>query len=477
MATTDKDNHIVFNEENIKAIPFVEGAQKTYHATNQKGLALRVGAISKTFIVYSRINDGTKSKPVRIKLGKYGLITVAQALKRAKETLAGVVNGINPNAVKKQEKAFEAETLGWLISAYKEDYIKQKKHKPSEATLRDISLAEKYMSERTVQTLKFNEETKAWDQHLVVTLENWLDRPFREIKRQEVLDRFNVYAVALPARMPKEGPRPIGRTHQIAFKFASSAYNFYISRQDEHDESATVRNPFDVLAAHHKWEKSEARTNFVDFDKVEFYKWWSAVINYNRHQMLISDYMMVSLLQSGRSIDIAPMEWTQVDFEGNTITYPDTKNGLTYIFPMTEMVREIMLRRKQLSKVGKFVFEYEGSEKYGYVSQDCKDHFKAIGMISKKLISHHDLRRTWGTAASTITNDERLIDCCMKHKRNDVNDHYLIKNKSVIRRMFQDVENFFLERIALFDNEILKHKKAAQVVDFSGIEELAKEVA
>lgn len=477
MAKTDKKNHIIFNEENIKSIPLTTEGQITYTSTNQKGLSLRVGTLSKTFIVYSRINDGTSSKPVRIKIGKYGLVTVAQAIKKAKELLAQVVNGINQNQVEKQQKLYSNETLGWLINAYKEDYIRQKKQKPSEATLRDIGLAEQYLSERTVQTLKYNTETKTWENDLVVTLANWLDRPFREIKRQEILDRFNVYSVTLPSRMPKEGPRPITRTHQLAFKFASSAYNFYISRQDEHDDTASVRNPFDVLAAHKKWEKGESRTNFVDFDKVEFYKWWKAVQNYNRHSNLISDYIMVSLLQAGRSIDIAPMEWTQIDFEADTITYPDTKNGLEYSYPMTEMVREIILRRKKLSKIGKYVFEYEDSEKYGYVPQSCKDHFKAISIISKKLISHHDLRRTWATAAYSLTNDERMVDYCMKHKRNDVNEHYIIKNKAAIRAFFQNVENFFLERIALFDNKILEVKKAAQVIDFSGIEELAKEVA
>jgi len=443
--TGTTQTRLPFNKANLDTLPFAEsGKQTTYYDTNKTNLALRVGATSKTFIVYTRPKGSTA--PVRITLGKYGDITIKQASDLASKELAKIADGHNPKEEKKQAKIQEAlakqsqiETFKWMMDTYKDEQITQYKG-GSKSTLANIATAMDYFGEKTVMTLK-KKEDGTWTNDIEVHLSSWHERPFRSITRQDVLDRFAIFERARPARNQKV-LAPIARTHQMSFKFASSAYNFIIGR-DELDVSENLRNPFDILSIRKKWTKTTKRTRFVDFEREEFSKWWKAVENYEFEQGLVSDYILCSLLQAGRSIDLAPLKWKNVDMELKRIHYINTKNGEDYIYPMTKRVYEIFKRRQKLNKDTVHVFDYEDS-KHGHVTQDCQYHFKRIAEVSGKKVSHHDLRRTWATAARKLRMDERNIDYCLKHKRNDVNEHYFVRNESEILETLQAVEDFFL---------------------------------
>ncbi len=444
----DKPNtRIPFNKSNLDAIPFAEsGKQVTYYDTNKTNLSLRVGATSKTFIVYTRPKQGN---PVRITLGKYGDITIKHAADLAAKELAKLADGFNPVEEKKQQqqeqevaKKNSEETFKWMMDTYKSEHIINYKG-GSESTLHNLETTMDYFDEKSVMTLKKNEDG-TWSNDMEVHLTSWHDRPFRSITKQDVLDRFEVLEKARPARN-FEVLQPIARTHQMSFKFASSAFNFIIAR-NELDVKEDLRNPFDILSTRKKWKKTKVRSRFVDFNKAEFGKWWKAVEDYDFCNHLVSDYILCSLLQSGRSIDVAPLKWKDVDFELKRIHYLDTKNGEEYIFPMTKRVFEIIERRKKLNKDTVHVFDYEDS-KTGHVPQDCQHHFKVIGARSGKKISHHDLRRTWATAARKLKIDERMIDYCLKHTINDVNAHYFVRNEPEILSAMQSVEDFFLSTV------------------------------
>jgi hypothetical protein len=110
-------------------------------------------------------------------------------------------------------------------------------------------------------------------------------------------------------------------------------------------------------------------------------------------------------------------------------------------------VREIFDRRKAHNKDGMiYVFDYKES-KTGHVPQDVRYHFEMIEKTAGKLISHHDLRRTWASAAYSLDMDERMINYCLKHKIGDVNEHYFMRNEKKIRLAMQTIENFFEGKI------------------------------
>lgn len=433
----------------------LNGKQITVYDKNLQGFALRIGATSKTFIVYKRLNNGS---PKRVTLGKYGHLTIDQARQMAQQELAKLTQGIDPNAVKKQVReelqkteVSTTETLGWLLDKYEHDQIKgQKGGRPT--TLKNIELVRSYFSERTLALLKM-ETTKnilkktgaakeIWIEDKLIVLADWLQRPVRSITKKEVLERFDFFATAKPTRNLKGPLQPIQRTHQIAFKFLSSAFNFYLLGIDADD---SMVNPCDILKAHKRWKKTQARTRRVIFEKKEGANWFTELGNYAKHNEVASDYILFSLLQAGRSNEIADLSWDKVDFELKQINFSKTKNGKAYQFPVTKLGMKILKRRHE-NKINEFVFGYAESEKYGYITQSAKGHFENIAEKSGVLVSHHDLRRTWGTTAEKLLVPIRTIDHCLKHTINDVNSHYLGREIDTMLEAMQKVEDYFLSQ-------------------------------
>lgn len=422
------------------------GKQITIYDTTLQGFALRIGATCKTFIVYKRVAYGA---PKRVSLGKYGQITLTQARTWAQQRLADLSSGIDPIGVKKAKKAetirtseHTTQTVRWLLEEYRDKQLIEFKHgKPS--SLDGLKKCFDYFGEK--QLILLAKDGDEWKQDRPAQLSSWLDRPFREITRDEILERFGMFDIAKPARVQqKTGLQPITRTHQLCFKNLSAAYNFIIPFL-ELDIKENFRNPVDVLTTHKKWKKTNKRTNMLEFRKEEFSLWWNAAINYRQRNAVASDYIIFSLIQTGRSIDIAPLKWENVDLELEEIHYVRTKNDLEYKFPVTRLGMEILRRRKEFA-INEYVFGYADS-KTRHIPQDGKFHFKNIAETSGKLISHHDLRRTWGTAADFLQINDRIINFLLKHKMHDVNEHYLMKNYDSIKSALQSIEDFFLEQV------------------------------
>jgi integrase len=458
-ATDEATNRFVFNKTNLDKIPFAEaGKQVFYYDTKTQGFGIRAGATTKTYILYARVKNG---KPVRVSLGKHGVMTVDEAREEAIKQLNNLNQGNNPNERKKFIKAEkdlenkkDIQTVQWLLNKYKTEQIEKKDKKGkggSAGTLRSLADTILYFGKRNLTLLKQDKKTKIWSVDKEVELDDWLQRPFRSITTQEILERFKIYSVAKPARC--KVLKPIGRTHQVAFRMLRSAYNHEIPRAFHLNKEDIIDNPLNILKTFGLWEESNKRKNFLDFDSLEFVNWWNAVKNYKYYDGLVSDYFLFSLVQGGRSIDIAPLKWEQIDFKKLVINYEFTKNDESYLFPITKFALEILERRKSLAGKSEYVFAYKLSDTK-YVPQDCKHHFKMIGKTSGKLISHHDLRRTFGSAGRTCKLDDRILDYCLKHTINDVNVHYFMKEEPAIREGLQTIEDFFFRKLAELQTEL-----------------------
>lgn len=460
-ATQDEQsNRFPFSAKSLAKIPLVpSGPQKTYYDTNFKGLALRVGAKTKTFILYKRVKGGA---PVRITLGQYGPITLEDAKKYAMAQSVVLNSGINPLVEQKKHVAEKEETVRTVFDYYFNERINKKddNKQGKKGTIKGINIMYKYFDERTVTTLKF--ENGQWIKDKEVILPSILDRPFREITSKEIAQRFSVYEVACPSALPKNKPlEPMKRTHQLSFKYANSAFTYYIGVKGL-DSNETFRNPFVVLTITKKWKKTNVRKGFIDFKEEIALSWWNEVQNYKKGNSVVRDYIMFSLLQAGRSIEVASLTWDCVDLQKQEVTYKKTKNGLDYTFPLTKMAYEILKRRKEINIGEKYVFEYAGSDT-GHVPQDAKTHFTKISEASGLPITHHDLRRTWATQARRCGFDPRALDYCLKHKRSDVGEHYFMDARDEIAEGLQTVENKFLEYISIYENKLkqVAHLEAA----------------
>ena len=225
----------------IDSMPLsTNGKQETVMDTVTPGFGIRVGSQSKTFIVIKRLPHST---PKRVTLGKYGALTLEAARKMAQDSLASLSSGVNPNEEKKtvkleklavvevlqKQESNDKQTVKWLFDEYKQIQLIDN-NGGSEGTLTSMNDCYKMFSERICQTLKFNPKTKKWIELEKITLPNWMERPLRSITSQEILDRFEVMEITRPQKLFGGVLTPMIRTHQVAYKFAQSAYEWFIPR-------------------------------------------------------------------------------------------------------------------------------------------------------------------------------------------------------------------------------------------------------
>lgn len=472
-----EDNRFQFTIKKLNSIPFTEkSGRATYYDLLTPGLILRVGEINKTFYLQGRVKGG---ESVRVSIGKYPAISIDDARESAKLIQGKLIQGINPNkersdVVEEKETAKilknkkSSETLGWLFDEYIENHIVKKLgSRPS--TLADYKGAKKYFGEKVVQLLKQNEDTGQWELDKVITLPDWLDRPYRSITHQEVLERFRYLSVASSSRKTKI-LKPIERTHQLNFRYLRSVFNYIIPKAALDNPDDLMRNPLDVISIYKLWEDPKIKTRQLDLEDLSFYKWWKALSAYGYMNGVIRDYLLVSLLQTGRSIDICKLTWSgNINLKKEEIFYYKTKNGQDYTFPMTKMVKEILVRRYK-TRTSDWVFDMPNTRptaktKFGHVPSNVKHHFKKLYEASGVRISHHDLRRTWSTATMKLKNkvDSKVVDFCLKHAIKGANKHYFIPEREILLEALQTVEDYLVSRFNDYEKKFQFNKEEETV--------------
>ncbi|PRZ50674.1 integrase family protein [Paraburkholderia fungorum] len=466
--TEEQKNRFAFTEKAIDALPFEpKGKQRMFYDTNSR-LALRVLATKKVFYVQKRVPG---EDPIRVKVGDVGDIGIAKARQKAEEILGKVAAGINPHEEKKkaleQKKKEEVavqiqgkkdeETLQWLLDKYKVEKLIDK-NGGKQATLDSHEDAVKFFTERDVTLLKRDTVNGGWVVDETITLESWLDRPIRKITRSEVLDRFKYFSRAKKSR--GADLVPMTRTYQLGFKTLQSAFNHHLSHL-EPDVREDLQNPAQILSDHKLWKASNTVKRLVDFRDDEGPLWWNALEEYKLRNFVAYAYIVISLLQTGRSIDICSLRFdTNVNMNLREITYFDTKNHNDYTLCITNFVYDLLVELKKISKNG-YVFYYPES-KTGYIPKDAKAHFDNVFKRGGKLISHHDLRRTWTRIADrgSMGVSEKTKEYCLKHEFQGVSKNYYIANEDEIRMCMQKVEDYIFERVEEFKQKRVEQQAA-----------------
>jgi hypothetical protein len=112
------------NKSTIERIVY-EGANNTKHIVWDEtlpGFGCRVYPSGKKAFVFSYRNAGQKHMLV---LGRYGLLTVDQARKKAKSLSVGVSEGVDPLQLKREER--HGNTVGDLCAYYLEHHANGRK--------------------------------------------------------------------------------------------------------------------------------------------------------------------------------------------------------------------------------------------------------------------------------------------------------------------------------------------------------------
>lgn len=411
-------NRINLTKATIDALPLpAAGRQAYYYDAKARSLALRVSPNGiKTFIVY-RKHEG---KPLRVTLGRYPDLTVAQA-----RDLSGGVNakftlGINPVDEKKESIA-RSITLAEAFRAF--------------------LVSRKNLAPRTRYDYKRLLDTYFWD---------WKDKRIAAISKDMVEKRHRQIAggMRVPSKKGEDGWVEVSSKAQAnyAMRFLRALINFaMVKYEDSQGKPLLLENPVKRLSQTRAWYRVERRLTVIKAHQID--DWFRAVMALNSDAIngiakVFRDYLIFLLLTGARRSEGARLRKENVDLKARTFTLVNPKNKEQHTLPLSDYLYELVKRRVEADD-SEYLFT--GLDKKRYLVPPRKQMIKVIEN-SGVAFTLHDLRRTFTSIAEGLDIPAYALKRLLNHKmKNDVTAGYIVTDVERLRKPMQLVTDFILQ--------------------------------
>lgn len=404
----------------VKAIKALEPKAQEFTArdTTQPGLALRVSPKGrKTFIVEARVRGGAMR---RITIGPFGKVTLAQAQLEAKQIMGQLAQGIDPSAVKAQQRR-----EGVTLQQARDDYLAERKLKP---------------------------RTQADVMRCFRQFEDWLPLRVKDITPTMCEDRHR----AMTARAKSSG-----LFANLCFRYLRAVLNHASVKHSTPDGSPLLTtNPVARLSDVKQWNKMKRRRSFVHPDQMP--QWWQAVtegLAGLKFADEIRDLLLLSMMTGVRPGEALGLKWEGVDFQRKTLTFFDTKNGSDHELPLAEWLGQLLKARAGLLHPGPYVF----TDSKGKRPKDLRSAQRRLAELTDIHVMPSDLRRTFITAAEALDVGPYSLKRLLNHTidNGDVTAGYVIPSLDRLRPTMQRIEDALLRHAK---------QKSGEVVEFRRVE-------
>ncbi|MDA0228242.1 MAG: tyrosine-type recombinase/integrase [Proteobacteria bacterium] len=389
-------------------------------------------------------------KVVTVTIGKCSLVAVQEARKIARGHLFNLSQGINPNEANRTKQA--AEQAAKELDAARDMSL-------GDAMRRYLSYGQR--KPRTIQDIQATVERNFSD---------WLSMPARAITQGMVEDRFNeIKARAAKRRAdadqrmrargatPQQFHSPPGQGEaQRAFRYLSAILNPLLDRLID-DQPILKVNPVKALRHIKATYQLKPRERHLDANQI-----WQlfddfTINNYVRKYGQQGDvpvspvkeidevFVVLLLLTGARKEEILNLQTSDVDFNAGVFTLRDTKNKSDHHIPMTDAMRSLLNRRVEEAKHLSTLWLFPSPND----SQKKASMSRVFQRVTKQLGFHftaHDLRRTFATTAKRLGTDMDTIQQALNHKKQGVTASYIQWTTESLKKTFQDVEDFMLEK-------------------------------
>lgn len=372
------------------------------------GFAIRVNSTCKTYIVEKKV----LGKTVRSTIGLHGNLTLIQARDIARDKLAQMTQGINPNNEKK--KAITAEKAKSDLS----------KSKPTLKQAFDNYLLHKILKARSVKdyTIVINDYLKEW-QNIKL---NDISRIMIQAKHSELSQRSKAQA-------------------NMAMRVFRAIYNYSVEHYLDNNDKPILdaHNPIKTLNAKNAWNKIRRRKTYINKDQMP--DWIKAVFEYqDRGQQLETnrDFLLTLVLTGLRREECESLPWSSMDLKCGRIASIDLKNGEPHTLPMGDFLFNLMKKRRAQATT-EWVFPS---------AKSSSGHIVNISKVRQKInkscgieFSFHDLRRTFGSIAENLDYDRYTIKKLLNHEEDrDVTSGYIQVSERKLREAMNAIEDIVL---------------------------------
>lgn len=394
---------LFFKANVVRDLPLATNGQEFYFDTQTKGLGVRVGTRKKAYFYDGRV--GAKKR--RVTLGDTADLTLNDARKLAKKTAVEMLNGIDQNKVKAEERA-RAMTLGEALDLYVQNH-----------DLRERTVAENR------RLINFN-------------FSDWLERDVKGISPSMVVRRFDDIS----------GRSPSSANH--AFWVLRAILNHArVATKTDAGEFTLPPNPCQRLTDLNRWHKSNART--VRLTEEQFPAFFQALAD--ARNSTFADFMELLVRTGLRRTEAASLSWANVNMTAKTftITADIAKNGHALTLPLSAQVEAMFQRRREAEPEAVNVF---GDAKMYDPRKSLYALRKAVGAD----LTFHDCRRTFLTIAEEQAVPYGLLKKMGNHSTgNDVTmKHYANTVEHETLRPYMQRVSDQIDRLAGIDNKALK---------------------
>ena len=371
----------------VDNIPMSDSGQVNYWDTELKGFGLTVGAKTKTYFVWRRVN-GKLRKTV---IGRHNEIPIQKAREQAAELLVEMRKGINPN----DKKKVPFERTITLRKAY-EEFVKIRTPKQT-TVINDKSLLKTHLSD-------------------------WLDKPIADITKDMVSKRHRELR-----------DKKSNHTANNVFRLLSRIYNCVNANLD----GVLPENPVTRLSSTKQWAKVDRRRTIIA--DCDLPTWYASV--HQIDNVFMRNCLLLLLFTGIRKNEGLSLSWSNVNLADKTFTIPETKNGKPHTLPMSNYLFDIFTELQKF-KLNDYVFPALAKSKKGHMTEP-KRHVQHIVDSSGVKFCLHDLRRVFKTLAQdTVTKAES--DKLTNHSSRDAGDGYIILTTEKVREPMQRITDKLL---------------------------------
>ena len=351
------------------------------------------------------------NKPVTVTLGRVNVINVREARRLAKENLALLASGINPNQKRKAELRAESN--------------------------KGINLEQAYHSYMELRADLKPSTKKSYQQVMVRCFGDWFMLPIKEITRDDVVKKYNAIRnrIAKRSKRPeKANPRGLAEA-QKATRYLNAILNTYLNDVDEDGNRVLPNgNPVAVLKDKRMRTILKPRMRFLMRSERENLYQELTISSHDQYDGKIkpkeADFVFL-LMVSGLRFDEARL-LRRENITKSTYTVTDTKNNRDHTLPITPGLERLFKRNLSGSE---WLFSGR-SGKAASMSNAIKNISNATGIA----FSAHDLRRTAATIAAEHDFSTDQISRLLNHKKKDQTEEYVQKTLQMIRPIVDAIE-------------------------------------
>jgi integrase len=393
-----------FTERSIAKLkaPDPSGKQVIHWDDRTRGFGILVSGTTTTrsYIAQRKLPDG---RTRRVTIERVGGISLEQAREEATDLLHRIRTGDDP-------KARRAEAM-WTLRHALDTYLK----------------ARTALRPESVRCYRH------WVEHHLTA---WLDLPLIAISPELVEERHATIQKEVEssprAQLARESGAYIqvsGRaTADVAMRAFRAVWTFAGDRLPSLPACPTRR-------LRRVWFGTRRRERLVTADQLPaFHRAITELPN-----PVQRDFLLLLLFTGMRRGEAASLQWTDIDFAARLIRLPAarTKAGRKLDLPMSDLVRDLLVARRNAGTGGPWVFP--SSSRSGHLEES---HFplQLVAQATGSHVSAHDLRRTFITIAESTDISPLALKALVNHSLGtDVTSGYVIATVERLREPAQRV--------------------------------------